>query len=170
MRYTTENLNVAESFRVVLVEPKDLFENDNNDGKEALRLYGVLMEGVNSYKTKMGIPVGCYREVTTKDIKDMFLSQWQIFFVENNAGKIVAMATVKKAAEKDTFKLQNVVVDKDHRGKGLGKMVCEAAIDWCQPNFVQLVVSMANPHAYQLYKSLGFKTTDLEMHLSPKKK
>ena len=164
------NTTNQEAWRVVEIDPADLEVEGNPDMDNALRMYGILTPATNSYKEKLNLPVGAWRPVTTEDIKKMFLNQWRIFFVENEEKKVVAMATVKKLSDKDTFSLTNVVVDEAYRGRGLGKMVCEAAIEWCQPNYVTLEVSNANPHAYELYKSLGFRDTYKVMHLDPIKK
>ena len=159
-----------EVWRVVEVDPNDLKIDGNPDMDNAIKMHNILTPATNSYKEKLQLPVGAWRPITLNDIKDMFLRQWRIFFVENEEKKVVAMATVKKLADKDTFSLSNVVVDEAYRGRGLGKMVCEAAIEWCQPNYVTLEVSEANPHAYELYKALGFRETYKVMHLDQIKK
>ncbi len=166
MSNTTNN----EEFRVVEIDPNDLEIDGNPDLDKAIRMYNILLTVSNSYKEKLKLPVGAWRPITTEDIKKMFLSQWRIFFVENEEKKVVAMAAVKKLGDKDTFSLTDVVVDEEFRGRGLGKMVCEAAIEWCQPNYVTLEVSEANPRAYEFYKALGFRETYKVMHLDPIKK
>lgn len=59
-----------------------------------------------------------------------------------------------------------VYVDPDYRGKGLGKAVLNAAIDFCKSlkgiNSVRLAVSENSPEARKLYESLGFTVWGVE--------
>lgn len=59
-----------------------------------------------------------------------------------------------------------VYVDPEYRGRGLGKAVMNAAIDFCKSlegiNSVRLAVSENSPEARKLYESLGFTVWGIE--------
>ncbi|GIL38719.1 GNAT family N-acetyltransferase [Roseiterribacter gracilis] len=53
-------------------------------------------------------------------------------------------------------------IDKKHRGRGLGKLLTQYAIDWARENnfaWVDLAVFTQNTVAVELYKKLGFVQT-----------
>ncbi len=73
-------------------------------------------------------------------------------------GKIVACASA--AIEHGFMLLQNVVVDKNARKKGFGKLICQAIILESKKEgakFSYLQVLKTNEIAINLYKKLGFK-------------
>ena len=73
-------------------------------------------------------------------------------------GKVAACASI--AIDRGYALLQNVVVSKEVRGKGLGKKICQAMIQKAKEQgayHVFLQVVQSNEVAMNLYKRLGFK-------------
>ena len=64
----------------------------------------------------------------------------------------------------DEADITNIVVKKDHRGKGISNLLLEKIIDFCiekQINKINLEVNSANTVAINLYKKFGFKEVGL---------
>lgn len=64
----------------------------------------------------------------------------------------------------DEADITNIVVKKDHRGKGISNLLLEKIIDFCiekQINKINLEVNSANIVAINLYKKFGFKEVSL---------
>lgn len=56
--------------------------------------------------------------------------------------------------------IQNVVVDEESRGKGLGRLIVDKLIEIAQENNLKNVTLISNPDrvaARELYKSMGFE-------------
>lgn len=73
-------------------------------------------------------------------------------------GKIVACASA--AMERGYMLLQNVVVDPEFRGRGFGKMVCQALIAKAKENgahYSYLQVVQSNKAAINMYSKLGYE-------------
>ena len=157
-------------FTVVEMSPDDVAASEHYYSN-AIRLWMILHDESKTYRAKANIAVEPWRPLTNEDLMCMIKRQWQIFFIEDNSTKeLVGLATVKKTADKDTFELMNVVVDPQYRGNGLGKMLCQTAIDWCKGNYVTINVSVYNPKAAGLYHALGFKDTYVTMHRQKEQK
>lgn len=64
----------------------------------------------------------------------------------------------------DEADITNIVIKKDHRGKGISNLLLEKIIDFCiekQINKINLEVNSANTVAINLYKKFGFKEVGL---------
>lgn len=60
--------------------------------------------------------------------------------------------------------VEDVVVDEQWRGRGVGRLLMEAVSDWARANKVsrlQLLADCNNVPALDFYRSLGWHTTDL---------
>lgn len=63
--------------------------------------------------------------------------------------------------------IENLVVDKNHRRKGIGKALLEQAHSWAienEINEIELNVWQFNDDAIRLYEKMGYKTTMLRMN------
>ena len=89
-------------------------------------------------------------------IEKVFVNQKYVAIKEN--GEIIAVASL--VSEGDQMLLHNVVVDKNQRGKGYGRKVCNALLakaKECGIKTCWLQVVIDNVPAYKLYESIGFK-------------
>ena len=97
-------------------------------------------------------------------VLNKILSQSGVFIlvVKNLDGRIVAMATlaVRRLLLSKTAIIGDVVVDKQHRGKKLGKRMMEFLINKARSEGVLFVSLTSHPNrkeANHLYQSLGFE-------------
>ena len=63
--------------------------------------------------------------------------------------------------------IMDIIVTKNHRGKGFGTALMNAAKDWAKErdcNFINLDVLVNNPGAIKLYSKLGFIPKAQEMY------
>jgi len=58
----------------------------------------------------------------------------------------------------------NVYTEPGHRGRGLARLLMNAALEWCRANGVDVVILHASKDGQRLYDSMGFKPTN-EMRL-----
>lgn len=62
--------------------------------------------------------------------------------------------------------IDSIYVKKEHRSKGLGRRMAEAALQWLSDNNVQkktVVVLEGNSDALEFYQSLGFLPRNIEL-------
>ncbi len=84
-------------------------------------------------------------------------------------GKIIGMATSALIIKPGgiTAQLEDVVVDEAARGKGLGKLLCEKAIERAKANgarAINLTSRSERAAANQLYLKLGFKVRETNVY------
>jgi GNAT superfamily N-acetyltransferase len=82
-------------------------------------------------------------------------------FVWLEGGRVVGTASVRRArAASDGWLISNVAVHPDYQGRGIGRALLEAALDFaqdCAGTWVVLQVRDRNVVARRLYESLGFR-------------
>jgi ribosomal protein S18 acetylase RimI-like enzyme len=62
----------------------------------------------------------------------------------------------------------NVYTNPEHRRKGLGRMVVQAALDWSAAKGIHYVSLHASDFGKSLYESMGFKpTNEMRIVLAP---
>lgn len=88
-------------------------------------------------------------------------STW-IFVVRNNSGMIIGMATlvVFKALSGKRATLEDIVVDKDYRGQGLGKKLLQTTLSFARKEDISYIDLTSRPdriEANDLYVSLKFE-------------
>lgn len=101
-----------------------------------------------------------------------------IFFAKHQEGIIGTFALIRK--DEQTYELAKLAVDERFRGKKIGKMLCQKAIEIAKKNGAQridLITSSKLDSARYLYESLGFvqiplsaeyeeyTTADIQMYL-----
>jgi ribosomal protein S18 acetylase RimI-like enzyme len=103
------------------------------------------------------------RRITPDKLRQLLAqSNYYILAVRSPKGRIVGIATII-IYEKLTGKvgiIEDVVVDKDHRGLGLGKSLVQYLIKFAQAKNVEYLDLTSNPsrkEANELYLKLGFK-------------
>ena len=105
------------------------------------------------------------RELTKKIHAKVLVEQ--VYIRVMYKGKAAAVASL--AIENGYSLLHNVVVSPEHRGIGLGKRLCRAAIrksGECGASHIYLQVMQNNPVALNLYKKLGFEKQYTYYYLS----
>jgi phosphinothricin acetyltransferase len=103
------------------------------------------------------------RRVTSDKLRQLLAqSNYYILAARSPKGRVVGIATIV-IYEKLTGKvgiIEDVVVDKDHRGLGLGKSLVQYLIKFAQAKNVEYLDLTSNPsrkEANELYLKLGFK-------------
>lgn len=97
--------------------------------------------------------------------------------VENNGkiigymcGGIAERLVYRKKAK--YAELENMIIDKKFRGKGIGKRLVEDFINWCKENksdFVVVTAFVKNEPTVNFYRKLGFKDYNLTLEMKLKK-
>ncbi len=98
--------------------------------------------------------------------------------IENNGkiigylcGGISSKLSFRKKAK--YAELENMLIEKKFRGKGLGAKMTKDFLKWCKRNkvdYVSVTASAKNESALQFYKKQGFKGYDLKLEIKLTKK
>jgi len=59
----------------------------------------------------------------------------------------------------------SMYTEREHRRRGLARMVLQAILDWCAANAIELVTLRASAEGQPLYEQVGFTTDTQAMHL-----
>ncbi len=109
--------------------------------------------------------------LTDQDVKNMIASSANKFFVAKESGnkKIVGMITLIVFQSAFTKKgiIEDVVVDKEYRGKGIGTKLISCAISEARKEGTTCIDLTSNPRriaANKLYQHLGFKKRDTNVY------
>ena len=100
-------------------------------------------------------------------VKPEYMAKWfadlqNAAFAVEAEGDLVAVASIARARKKFAHraKVWGVFVEPEYRGRGLGRVVMSAAIEWARAqggiDFVDLAVSESALPAQRLYENLGF--------------
>ena len=91
-----------------------------------------------------------------------------VFVARGPHGEPIGMATaqlvVSTAEGALSAWVEDVIVAKDHRGRGLGRALVKAALNWASgqgATRAQLLVDVHNTAALHFYEKLGWDTTSL---------
>ena len=110
-------------------------------------------------------------KLTNQDVKNMISSSANKFFVAKESGnkKIVGMITLIVFQTAFTRKgiIEDVVVDKEYRGKGIGTKLVTSAIIEARKEGTTCIDLTSNPTriaANKLYQHLGFKKRDTNVY------
>jgi GNAT superfamily N-acetyltransferase len=95
-------------------------------------------------------------------------------FVLRDAGQVLGMAnalvTVSTAEGGRVLLLEDVIVKREHRGKGLGKMLVEHVLAWAKTQGmtrVTLLADKGNTAALDFYRKLGFDDSHMTVLRKP---
>ena len=97
-----------------------------------------------------------------ESLRRSLLHDTTTIFAMRNRGKIIASVSVACFATPtgNHCRIEDVIVDEKHRGKGLGRKLMEQTIEALRAMNVKRVDLTSRPSrtvANELYKSLGFK-------------
>lgn len=90
-------------------------------------------------------------------------------FVAVDAGRFVGLVAGFEPAAGKPIELVSMWVAPSARGRGIGRLLVEAVVDWAvtrKPPAVELFVTRGNDAAIELYRSCGFEPTT-EVQVSP---
>lgn len=103
------------------------------------------------------------------DIAEIIHSGNSLIFVAEENGKIIGTLTLIRYRIPSGMKtwIEDVVVDKKMRGKGIGKRLTQFAIDWAKKNNIEkidLTSSLFRIEANELYLKIGFRKRDTNVY------
>ena len=93
--------------------------------------------------------------------EDDLRSSFAHFLVVENGGTISGYAIAQHLPGNDVADIQNLAVVEAHRGEGLGAVLLDALVAWCESRHataIMLEVRADNESAQSLYSSRGFQT------------
>ena len=108
---------------------------------------------------------GCRRLMDYIATNPMFVptATWLLVFDDVARGELIDCGTIQGLATiPDSGAIQNVGIVPEHRGRGLGRALVQAALRGFRASglmHISLEVTAANEPAVQLYQSLGFRVT-----------
>ncbi len=132
-----------------------------NDLDKLASLLGSLFEMEEEFNSDVEVQkVGLKNILTNPDMG--------IIFIVKLNNKIVGMVnilyTFSTALGGKVALLEDLIIDKDSRGKGLGTKLVEHAIHHCQNNGykrITLLTDNSNKDAQKFYKKLGFEDSSM---------
>ena len=119
---------------------------------------------VNSLSRQLGYPL--LIEQTIENIKAVTQSKDHIAFVAELNGQIVGWTGASQAIMIEVMphcEMSGLVIDKDHHGKGIGRLLIEEVKQWAKRkgnNKLSLHCNIKRTESHEFYKHLGF--TDLK--------
>lgn len=143
-----------------------------SDMQEITRLYRALNTDMSRLQPEMFRPADGNEDF----IRSVLESGSEDILVAREESRVLGLALVQ---EKDTptypafiprryIYLMDLVVDPDHRSRGIGRALMGAVQDWAKSRnaeFIELGVLAQNKDAIRLYESLGFKDSRKTMQL-----
>ena len=103
-----------------------------------------------------------------RGLRLLMFSQQGAIFVAEVAGKVVGMATIQilisTAEGAQVGLVEDVVVDEQLRGQGIGRMLLAGLEDWANKNGLarlQLLADRSNQPALNFYADQGWSSTSL---------
>jgi len=113
----------------------------------------------------------CSKNIDIKDVKEMIEVPENRLFVakESEGNKIVGMLTliIIKTLFSKKGMFEDIVVDKDYRGKGIAKKIINFGIDYARKQGLKRIDLTSNPArvaANELYPRLGFVKRDTNVY------
>jgi ribosomal protein S18 acetylase RimI-like enzyme len=86
---------------------------------------------------------------------------------DRDTGQLVALLDVARERWRDTAVIWNILIDRAHRRRGLGRKLLERAIAWARAQGLRGLVLESqtnNISACRFYQALGFKLCGLDDH------
>lgn len=92
-------------------------------------------------------------------------------FVAEETGRIVGYISTRLDYESGKGRIPNLAVDKDSRGRGVGRKLIEFALEYLRREgmaFVMIETMVNNPVGRRLYPSCGFVEVGQQLHYAIK--
>ncbi len=107
--------------------------------------------------------------LTRQKLEDIIYSKNSLLFIAEIEGRIIGMSTLVTIIIPTTIKalIEDVVVDKNYLGKGIGKELTLHAINVAKENNVNSINLTSSPRrkaANALYKKLGFEKRETNVY------
>lgn len=136
------------------------------DIKEINEVTSSLVKAFQRLMPQLSLSATIPNESDLKNIIDAFGTT---LFVAEEDDRIMGSLTLVIFQVPDGIRasIQNVVVDEDARGKGVGRSLCEAAVKKSQEEGVEtidLTSSSKRESANRLYKKMGFQKRDTNVY------
>ena len=90
-----------------------------------------------------------------------------LYQVAEDAGKLVALLDVERERWRDTATVWNILIDRSHRRRGLGRELMSRAIEWARGQGLRgIMLETQTNHlsACRFYQTMGFKLCGLDDH------
>ncbi len=113
-------------------------------------------------------------KISYYDISELITSDTSDVFVVKIDNKIVASGYAKIKGDRHYLKHDKIgylgfmFVPKEHRGKGINKLIVDALLKWCKERDIfeiRLDVYDENPSAIRAYEKVGFKKHMINMRM-----
>ena len=93
----------------------------------------------------------------------------EVFVIRNN-GKVIATSSIFIEHKfihnlSSVGHIEDVVIDKSYRGKGLGKVIVDYCVDYAKNNGCYKVILSSDKKNTEFYKICGFKNKNQEMSI-----
>ncbi|MEK7150328.1 MAG: GNAT family N-acetyltransferase [Patescibacteria group bacterium] len=137
----------------------DLFKKEHKEYDESLNLEWTYDEGKKYFKNRIVKESG-FAEVA--EAKGRIIG----YLCGGISDKLVYRNTAKYA------ELENMLVEENFRGVGIGARLTENFINWCKENkvdYISVTASAENKQTVDFYRKLGFKDYTLTLEMKTKK-
>ncbi|MEW6243319.1 MAG: GNAT family N-acetyltransferase [Bacillota bacterium] len=132
-------------------------------------LAGIRMATAEDARTLEGISakeLGEWARQTEDEFLSLLADGKALVLCKENSGQLAGFITVRLTGEKPyTLFVRSLAVSRNFRGRGWGRQLTEAALDWAAHNGAgssTLWVERFNQEAICLYRSLGFRPSGKE--------
>jgi putative acetyltransferase len=110
-------------------------------------------------------PGTAYYDDDVLNMYEAYLPERSVYFVAEVDGKVVGGGGIQplKDTDQNICELQKVYIDKEYRGKGIGKKIVQMCIDFAKKSNYDAIYLETFPNmigAQKLYKKLGFRFID----------
>jgi len=148
---------------------------DNNDLDDILRLnFGLFKKEYKEYDKKLNLK-WTFGKVGTTYFKKNISGKNSFVFVAENEGKIIGyLCGVMRDCPYDYriipkyAELENMIVDEEFRGEGIGEMLTKEFLKWCKgkkANVISVNASIQNKNGIEFYRKMGFKDYSLTLEI-----
>lgn len=86
-------------------------------------------------------------------------------FIALDGKKIIATARLREDPDKDTVKIERMVVKKEYRGQGIGKSLTDFIVSFAKKTPYKKIWMQAQSKACSFYQKSGFKPVSGEYNL-----
>ena len=124
------------------------------------------LENINNLLSQLSDSV---HTISEEELNTLLSSSQSHLYVLESDGQFIGMTTLCLYQCPTGWKawIEDVVVDRNYRGKGYGKMMIEKVIEQCRNRGNVTLMLTSRPSrvvANQLYRSLGFETRETNVY------